>query len=315
MTALRNSTASKDFYVYVHRRASDGRVFYVGKGKGKRAGSKTSRNQHWHNIVQKHGRLVEYVQKNMDEQAAYDLEKKLIAEYGRDSLCNLSDGGEGSPGLTEEAKERLRQSRLGKKLSEETKRKISESRKGIKLTEDHKKKLSKIFKGRRISEEQKKKLSDSAKNMSQEWRDKIGAAHRGKSIPQWQRDIISKKNTGRVLSKETREKMSASRRGKKLSEEHIKKLKAAANNRTPEHIEKIAAKNRGSKRPTCSMEKHHKARKVICVETGITFDCMKLAAIWLVESGATKNKNASGNISTCCAGGFKKAYGYTWRYA
>lgn len=56
-----------DFYVYLHRRATDGRVFYVGKGVSTRAWRKDKRNQHWKNIVKKHGYIVEIVQDGMQE--------------------------------------------------------------------------------------------------------------------------------------------------------------------------------------------------------------------------------------------------------
>lgn len=88
--ASRNSNTV--FYVYVHRRATDGRVFYVGKGNGSRAYTKYGRNKHWHNTNNKHGRFVEFVMKNIAESAAFELEKELIAYYGKENLCNYSDG-------------------------------------------------------------------------------------------------------------------------------------------------------------------------------------------------------------------------------
>ena len=43
-----------DFYVYIHKRQSDGIVFYVGKGRGKRAYYFHERNDHW----KKHSRSM-----------------------------------------------------------------------------------------------------------------------------------------------------------------------------------------------------------------------------------------------------------------
>lgn len=57
-----------DFYVYVHRRATDESIFYVGRGRKKRAHS-TGHNPHWRNIVKKHGRTVHIVDENLDEAA------------------------------------------------------------------------------------------------------------------------------------------------------------------------------------------------------------------------------------------------------
>lgn len=40
-------TTTVEFYVYLHRRATDGRVFCVGKGHGKRAWRTEGRNPKW----------------------------------------------------------------------------------------------------------------------------------------------------------------------------------------------------------------------------------------------------------------------------
>jgi hypothetical protein len=72
-------------------------VFYVGKGHANRAYTTQSRNKHWHNIVAKHGVIVEIIAYWFTEEAAFEHEKSLIAEYRKLSqpLCNLTDGGEG----------------------------------------------------------------------------------------------------------------------------------------------------------------------------------------------------------------------------
>jgi hypothetical protein len=111
----------QDFYVYVHRRASDGRVFYVGKGHGNRAWS-TARNKHWHRVAKKHGLKVEIFQDGLQEWYAFELEMGLIALYGRENLCNMTDGGEGTSGFKHCEETRLAQSTAlkGKPRSEET---------------------------------------------------------------------------------------------------------------------------------------------------------------------------------------------------
>lgn len=88
------------YYVYLHRRKDDNEVFYVGKGKNYRASTSSNRNQWWQRIVSKHGYVVEYVEKNLSEQSAYDLEVETIKFYrdNNHNLCNLSDGGEGNTG-------------------------------------------------------------------------------------------------------------------------------------------------------------------------------------------------------------------------
>ncbi len=88
------------FYTYIHRRASDGLIFYVGKGVKNRSHSTQHRNKHWHNTVAKHGVVIEVVAYWFTEEAAFDHEKSLISEYRKlnQPLCNMTDGGEGSSG-------------------------------------------------------------------------------------------------------------------------------------------------------------------------------------------------------------------------
>ena len=106
--------------LYRHIRLDKNEPFYIGIGlTEKRAYSKKSRNRHWHNIV-KQGYIVEIMLYNLTWEEACDKEKEFIALYGRldtgtGSLCNWTDGGEGS---------------LNYKHSEESKQKISKSKKG-----------------------------------------------------------------------------------------------------------------------------------------------------------------------------------------
>lgn len=89
----------KDFYVYLHSRKTDGKIFYVGKGRGKRAFEKNGRrNFYWNRVVEKHGYTVEIYLDGLQEWYAFELEKELIAYYGRDKLTNGTDGGDGTSG-------------------------------------------------------------------------------------------------------------------------------------------------------------------------------------------------------------------------
>lgn len=106
-----------NFFVYLHRRASNGKVFYVGKGTRYRHKSKWNRTQHWHNIVNKHGYTVEIVQHGMQEWWAFELEKDLILKYKDHGLCNRTDGGEGASGCvaSKETKAKFKQQRWSEK--------------------------------------------------------------------------------------------------------------------------------------------------------------------------------------------------------
>lgn len=127
------------FYVYVHRKKTDGKPFYVGKGTGNRAYISYRRNSYWKNVVAKHGFYVEIVFENLEESEAFQLEKDTILEfeYFGYSLTNLTRGGEGVSG----------------KIVEDSTRKIlGEQSKTRWDNPDYKKKLSdtqKIAQGKR----------------------------------------------------------------------------------------------------------------------------------------------------------------------
>jgi len=136
--------------VYRHIRKDTGEVFYIGLGAPKRPYSKNSRNKHWHNIVNKSGRDVEILARNLTLEEACELETFLIAEYREMGvkLVNLTDGGEGTVGM---------------KHSSETRMEMSRVRKGKLKTEEHKANLSKVLKGRKHTKKTKSKMSVAAK--------------------------------------------------------------------------------------------------------------------------------------------------------
>lgn len=92
----------KKFYVYVHKYASGpkhGQVFYVGKGSGRRSGRAAGRGEWWKRIVDKYGFSHSIVARFEREECSFSFEIALIKWHGRQSLCNLSDGGEGASGV------------------------------------------------------------------------------------------------------------------------------------------------------------------------------------------------------------------------
>jgi hypothetical protein len=149
------------YYVYTH--SIDGKVFYVGKGRGNRAYQTRSRNRYWHNMVNKYGHpTIKIVKDKLTDDESYELEKTLIKEYGIDNLVNISEGGtiygdsydksgNNNPmyGKThsKEAKEKMKTDALTRKngkykRSEETLLKLSNSLKEYKVTDVHKHNMS-----------------------------------------------------------------------------------------------------------------------------------------------------------------------------
>lgn len=100
MTSKWSEVKPEGFYVYLHRRATDGGVFYVGKGKGKRAWVTASRTDYWNRVARKHRVIVEICQDGMEEEGSFLLEEWLIAKFRHDGvqLVNMSTGGEGASG-------------------------------------------------------------------------------------------------------------------------------------------------------------------------------------------------------------------------
>jgi hypothetical protein len=105
------------FYTYAHYKPEGG-LFYIGKGKRRRAYQMDGRNSHWQNIVHKYGKPhVELLASWKTEEEAFSHEKLLIASF-RDMgfvLANKSDGGEGSSGYkhTEESKRKNSLAKMG----------------------------------------------------------------------------------------------------------------------------------------------------------------------------------------------------------
>ncbi len=83
--------------VYLHRRGSDGSVFYVGMGVPKRPKVKGKRNSYWWNVVEKNGYDIEVIYKNQSKEMADWIEEALIATLP--DLTNVLPGGECSPSM------------------------------------------------------------------------------------------------------------------------------------------------------------------------------------------------------------------------
>jgi len=86
------------YYVYTHS-TPEGSVFYVGKGKDKRAFSTSDRSLKWRDIVHANdGLTIKIVKRFETEDEAFDYERQLIAEckHAGADLVNYTSGGKGT---------------------------------------------------------------------------------------------------------------------------------------------------------------------------------------------------------------------------
>lgn len=87
--------SERNINVYIHKRKTDGSIFYVGQGKNNRFKSIKGRNKVWKQIVIEHGFEYEILNHNVTHLEALELEKKYISFYGVENLCNMTIGGIG----------------------------------------------------------------------------------------------------------------------------------------------------------------------------------------------------------------------------
>ena len=94
----------RGYYVYVHRKMTNGEIFYVGKGRGDRGWKHYKRNNMWFGTARKYGVAVEIVFDNLTETQALDIEGDYIEFFGRrfdntGCLTNFSEYGFTCPGF------------------------------------------------------------------------------------------------------------------------------------------------------------------------------------------------------------------------
>jgi len=138
---------STKYFVYRHIREDKNEPFYIGIGTKRgesysRAHSKFNRSKYWNRIINKTKYFVEILYESNDYKKIIEKEIEFIFLYGRQdlntgSLCNLTDGGEGSPNvIVSEYTRKLHSKRskgnkyrLGQTASLETKQLMSSSQK------------------------------------------------------------------------------------------------------------------------------------------------------------------------------------------
>jgi hypothetical protein len=156
----------RDYYVYAYLRGEDtnhgkaGDPVYIGKGSGRRAYSMNRRVKPPENPAH-----TVFPGQNLTEGEAFELERTLIAVYGRidlgtGCLANLTEGGEGASGnvQSEGTLAKLSAIRKGKKHSPETIAKIAENNRIRVISDQTRANMSAARKGRKPSPEAVEKL-------------------------------------------------------------------------------------------------------------------------------------------------------------
>jgi group I intron endonuclease len=144
----------------------------------------SEREEYWLNYYDAGNNPMFY---NMHNYSSGGVSGENLSEETRQKMKE-SNGKENHPNwgkkLSDETRKKMSVKNKGKVLSEETKRKISDKLKGKIVTDETKEKLSKSLRSRKLSDETRKKISDAniGKILSDETKTKIGSSHRGKIV-------------------------------------------------------------------------------------------------------------------------------------
>ncbi len=266
-----------DTCVYMHHKATNGEIFYVGIGNIERPYDFYQRSRWWKDIVKIHGIIVNICETDMSWSESCDKEINLIKTIGRRDkglglLVNMTDGGDGN-----------------KNPSYEVRKKMSESKKKLWENIDYKNNMVKIHTGRKASEETKEKMRI---RMSGENHFNFGKKYpkdRCNKMKDMQKEIWKREGY--------RKHMSEVHMGFKPTEETLKRKSEVAIKmwKNLEYREKI--KNR-SKIPVIQL----------CLDDSFIKE-------WDCATSAMKELNIDGSsITKCCKGKLRAVRGFKWKY-
>jgi hypothetical protein len=282
MTTTPNFTT---FYVYalarpIKKHSPHYRIFYIGKGHKRRVFAHEDQARrgykgHRYSIIRKVWQEGDDIQRYIlltteDEAEAFAYEIEMIALHGRENLCNLTDGGEGSTGRLISEEERSHRSELwsdpeyrAKAIaalhSTEARMAAQDAIRKTMAQPEYRQSRSVLSQALWDDPEWRARQTESIRraNADPERRAKISTAGRGRTITEQHRAKIGEANRGREnprkgipLSSEHRQRISEGRKGITQSPESIEKMRQTLTGRklSPKHIESIRQGNTGKKR-------------------------------------------------------------------
>lgn len=162
-------------------------------------------------------------------------------------------------------------------VSEETKQKMSNSKKGKKLIDSHKNNISLSGMGRIVSEETREKLR--GRKMSEAHRQLLIELSKNRIITDEQRLKMSASHIGKTQTQETKRKLAKIRTGWKYLEESKKKMSDAAKKKWNEMKKGIRPMSKGRKGMKLTKEQRQKISSSLSgkkFESILCFVCNKL---------------------------------------
>lgn len=234
--------------------SSNGKI-YIGKASNinnrinfhRNCGKNSKLNSFLKNAIVKYGwesfevdilEVVENFDKLKDNETLLIRESyyiKLLDSTNREkgyNICSYSNDNTGRS-ISDEHKAKISKGNLGKIVSEETREKMRNSQLGKSLSQDHKKKISRANLGKICSDDVKDKMRQRmlGKKMgpcSDETKSKISKSKLGKIKSEETKEKMRQNRIGKLLSEETKEKIRQSKLGKKMgphSEEVKEKIR------------------------------------------------------------------------------------------
>lgn len=279
-----NTPQNKLYYTYTlaYPESMGGFVFYVGKGRHGRIDhheneARRGVTSYKCRIIRKIWEQGEQVVKqktgfsaNPEEISILEIALIfLMRPYGH--LTNLTDGGDGTPGMihSDETRSKIREARKRQTYSEETRRKMSESHKGKPpVSEETRSKLSNAGKGRVFSEEWKRNISASRRGLtySEEGRRKLSEARKAnpRAQEQWRKVLETQKD--HPPHREITPKISKAKKGRSPHSEETRRKISDAQKTSPRAIEarrQLSESRKGTKTGPRSEEFKQKLSKIL----------------------------------------------------